>query len=163
MERVRPTAAGRERHLFGVAEDGKSDSGAWVRLPAVDGLYALGGLKPGATVLCETDAGAGAQAQPVIAWQHYGHGTALACGDSSSWQWKFQMPSDDATYQAFWKEMALILIEHQGALVQAECKPAVVNSGSPARLEASARNRDWKPYRHNTLRFLEKSDRALQP
>jgi hypothetical protein len=53
--------------------------------------------------------------------------------------------------------MALILIEHQGSLVQAECKPSVVNSGSPARLEASARNRDWKPAFDARVSFLVKT------
>jgi hypothetical protein len=50
--------------------------------------------------------------------------------------------------------MTLILIEHQGASVRAECKPSVVNSGSPVRLEALARGHDWKPAHDARVSFL---------
>lgn len=123
---VTPSALGKERSIFGPYDPVLDFEPPWAVLPELDGLYPLYELKPGAQVLCEVSTGASGLTLPIVAHQRYGKGVALACGIAATWQWKFQTPSDDPSYQAFWKEMVLILMEGQQELIQVGASPGVV-------------------------------------
>lgn len=123
---VVPTALGRERSIFGPYDPAVDFQPPWERLPKLDGLYPLYELKPGAQVLCEVSYGTGGANLPIVSFHRYGKGIALACGISATWQWKFQTSADDPSYQAFWKEMVLVLMEGQQELIQVGVSPGVV-------------------------------------
>jgi uncharacterized membrane protein len=123
--RVAPTRLGIERNLFGAYTPNDRTPPPWEELPALNGLYRLDGLKPGAQALCAIDEGRGTANSPVVAFQRYGKGVCLVNGVSATWPWKFQMPSDDARYQSFWKEMVLVLMESQQGMLRLNVSPAV--------------------------------------
>jgi uncharacterized membrane protein len=104
---VVPTQLGIENAVFGPnVPPGRAN--AWDGLPALTGLYALSGLKPGAVALCEAHTGRGSN-PPLVAYQRFGRGVSLVCGVSATWPWKFHLPSEDPRYGAFWKSMILVL------------------------------------------------------
>ena len=122
---VMPSALGKERSIFGPYDPKVDFEPPWNTLPKLEGLYPLYELKPGARVLCELETGTG-EKHPIVAYQRYGKGVALACGISATWKWKLQTPSDDPSYQAFWKEMVLVLMEGQQDLIQVAANPGVI-------------------------------------
>lgn len=143
--RVRPTVEGIQRGMFGPYDQAHGAETPWSILPALSGLYPLGGLKPGAVSLCEIDMGADAQNPPVVAYQRYGRGTSLICGISATWPWKFQTPSDNPSYPAFWKEMALVLLEQAEGQIRIKTVPNVAGQGSEISIQGSVLNKEFKP------------------
>ena len=141
---VVPTAEGIQRRLFGPYDPATGGQAPWLKLPPLVGLYPLGDLRPGATVLCEIDMGGGAKGQPVVAYQRYGRGVSLVCGISGTWPWRFQTSSDNTCYQAFWKEMALILIEHSRTRLRVAPVQPETSVGGSVTLEGAAFDEAFK-------------------
>lgn len=75
----------------------------WSALPPLAGSAALGGPRPGASVLAVTAAPSGA-VFPLIAVQRYGAGRSMVFAGEASWRWRMLMPSTDRTYEYFWRQ-----------------------------------------------------------
>ncbi len=137
--RVSPTQEGIERGIFGPLNTA-SGSAPWEVLPPVKGLFPLQGLKPGAVALCRIDQGRGEEDPPVVAFQRYGGGVSLICGVSGTWPWRFQTNSDNPSYNAFWKQMSLILSDRLNNRLNVTAEPALAPVGSEVKLSVVARN-----------------------
>lgn len=132
-----PTQAGSERSIFGPVQSGAELP--WNLLPALRDVFVLQPLKPGAVALCAIEQGKGEHNPPAVAYQRYGKGVVLACGISATWPWRFQTPSNNGSYQAFWKEMTLILtMGLQKKKVFVEARPSVVPLGSEIAIRGGA-------------------------
>jgi uncharacterized membrane protein len=77
----------------------------WAALPAMAASAALGGPRPGASVLAVTDAPGGA-VHPVVAVQRYGRGRSMIFAGEASWRWKMLLASTDRTHEFFWRQAA---------------------------------------------------------
>ena len=77
----------------------------WSALPALAASAALGGPRPGATVLALTTA-AGGGLLPVVAVQRYGQGRSMVFAGEASWRWKMMVASSDRAYEFFWRQAA---------------------------------------------------------
>jgi uncharacterized membrane protein len=77
----------------------------WAALPALAASAALGGPRPGASVLAMTTAPGGG-VFPVIAVQRYGQGRSMIFAGEASWRWKMMVPSSDKSYEVFWRQAA---------------------------------------------------------
>jgi uncharacterized membrane protein len=75
----------------------------WAALPPLAGSAALGGPKPGATVLAVTTVAGGA-VYPVVVVQRYGSGHSMVFGGEASWRWRMLQPSTDRSYEFFWRQ-----------------------------------------------------------
>jgi uncharacterized membrane protein len=75
----------------------------WAALPALAASTALGGAKPGASVLALTT-GAGGRARPLVAVQRYGRGRSMVFAGEASWRWRMRLPSSNHTYETFWRQ-----------------------------------------------------------
>ena len=142
---VIPTPEGIERGIFGPHDSKSALDAPWEILPPLKGVYTLNALKPGAVALCRVDQGLGDGDAPVVAFQRYGRGTSLICGISGTWQWKFQVPSDNPSYSAFWKEMTLILLEQSAGRLQVKATPSLVSLGSDVGLGVLVFDRTFQP------------------
>ncbi|MCC6696247.1 MAG: hypothetical protein IT365_11510 [Candidatus Hydrogenedentes bacterium] len=142
---VLPTPEGIERGIFGPYDPQHAEDAPWEALPPLKGVYTLNSLKPGAVVLCRVEQGLGEGDAPVVAFQRYGRGTSLICGISGTWQWKFQVPSDNPSYSAFWKEMTLILLEQSAGRIQVKATPSQVSLGSEVAVGVSVYDRTFQP------------------
>lgn len=140
--RVIPTTVGRERSILGTSEPGKAPP--WEALPPLKGLFPLASLKPGAIALCNVDLQRGEKNPPVVAFQRYGGGTTLVCGISGTWPWRFQTTSENTSYQAFWKEMSLILAQGSKARVNIEAAPGIGAVGADIAIQGAVFDKEFK-------------------
>lgn len=143
--RVSPTNEGRERSLFGPYNARTESKPPWEVLPPLNGLYPLNDLKPGAVALCRIETGQPGKQPPVVAYQRYGRGTSLICGISNTWPWKFQTPSENPSYAAFWKEMMLILAERERNRLELRAMPQEVPVGAEVTLQALSYDAAFEP------------------
>ena len=77
----------------------------WSAMPALAASAAVGGPRPGATVLALTTAPGGG-VFPVVAVQPYGRGRSMVFAGEASWRWKMLVPSTDRGYEFFWRQAA---------------------------------------------------------
>ena len=99
---VRLTSAGQAHPVMRL--DGTPDSmeKRWAALPALAGVTALGGLRPGAEALALVSGPDGLR--PLVAVQRYGQGRSMLFAGEASWRWRMQMPSTDRSYDMFWRQ-----------------------------------------------------------
>lgn len=74
----------------------------WSSLPPLSGAASLGTLRPGALALALVRMPDGAR--PLVAVQRYGQGRSMVFTGEASWRWRMQMPSEDRTYELFWRQ-----------------------------------------------------------
>lgn len=75
----------------------------WREIPALAGAAALGAPRPGAQVLAIVRAPDGPR--PLVAVQRYGQGRAMVFTGEASWRWRMQRPSEDRSYELFWRQV----------------------------------------------------------
>ncbi len=75
----------------------------WSALPALAASAAVGGPRPGASVLALTTAPGGG-VFPVVAVQRYGQGRSMIFAGEASWRWKMMMASADRGHEFFWRQ-----------------------------------------------------------
>ena len=74
----------------------------WEAAPALSASAALGGPRPGASVLAVTAAAGGWR--PLVAIQRYGSGRTMVFTGEAAWRWRMLLPSSDRTYDMFWRQ-----------------------------------------------------------
>jgi hypothetical protein len=78
----------------------------WKKMPALQGIYVTGRVKPGATVLAvHPTLRFQKQPLPVIAYQRYGRGRAMAITTASTWRWQMLMAHEDTSHERFWRQI----------------------------------------------------------
>ena len=100
------TAAGARHPVMRLAATPEETRERWRAVPRLAGAVAIGGPKPGATLLAVTPAQPGRPVQPLIAIQRYGAGRAMVFAGRAAWRWRMRMPADDRTYEVFWGQVA---------------------------------------------------------
>lgn len=75
----------------------------WAAMPAFGSAAALGGPRPGATVLAVTSTGGGVVV-PLVAVQRYGRGRSMLFAGEAAWRWRMLMPATDRSYEFFWRQ-----------------------------------------------------------
>jgi len=112
------TPAGVANAATQVAPTEEKSSERWKTLPTVTSVNFLRGLKPGAVVLLNGVVPDGQRAegpsghvrryeQPVLAYQRFGKGLAIALPVQDTYQWKMDatIPVDDQTFVTFWRQL----------------------------------------------------------
>lgn len=92
--------AGKRHPVAELVPGATQNAQAWARLPKLPGLNTIGGVKPGAQVLLQTQSGS-----PVLVVGEAGRGRTLALLTDSSWMWSFVaagMELGPRAYEAFW-------------------------------------------------------------
>jgi uncharacterized membrane protein len=74
----------------------------WASLPPLSGAASLGTLRPGAQALALVRTPDGPR--PLVAVQRYGQGRSMVFTGEASWRWRMHMPSEDRTYELFWRQ-----------------------------------------------------------
>jgi uncharacterized membrane protein len=149
---VRVSADGATRYSVTLTPDGESHpimrigtGGAaerWAALPALSGAASLGALRPGAQALAIVRTPDGAR--PLVAVQRFGQGRSLVFTGEASWRWRMQMPSDDRTYELFWRQAVRWVGGGAPDRVSVAAPPGLV-PGSTAQISVDVRNEDFAP------------------
>jgi hypothetical protein len=96
----RLTAAGEFSELLRLDSDDAVNRRLWSELPVLQGIYATGRAKPGATVLLEHPSlQYQNQALPLLATQRYGSGRSMSVNTASTWRWQMLMPAEDESHR----------------------------------------------------------------
>jgi uncharacterized membrane protein len=117
--RMAPTEKGLHDYVFMRLADNEQDSlNLWSKLPKLQDMTRLGGLKAGAKVLARADnATAG---KPLLVAQDFGKGRTLAFAADTTWLWRNlgldqhpPVPEGVLLHNRFWKQMALYLAHQE--------------------------------------------------
>ena len=109
---VRPTREGVEHAALRLAATRRETEERWRQLPALTTVNRIRGVKPGATVLL-AGTGEGIRGeQPILAYQRYGQGKAMAFAVQDSWLWQMHatIPLEDLTHETLWRRLLRWLV-----------------------------------------------------
>jgi hypothetical protein len=110
------TPAGAASAATQVASTDDKNSERWKTLPTLTSVNAIRGIKPGAVVLVNGVVPDGQRAdgpeghvrhyeQPVLAYQRYGKGLAIALPVQDTYLWRMESDVDDPTFVTFWRQL----------------------------------------------------------
>ena len=110
------TPAGAASAAAQVAATEEKSSERWRTLPSVTTVNRIRGLKPGAVVLLNGIVPEGGRVeaygevvrryeQPVLVYQRYGRGVAIALPIQDTFLWQMQTPLEDQTFATFWRQL----------------------------------------------------------
>lgn len=134
------------------------DSGrVWEEMPNLTDWNLVGRAKPGATVLADLRMVDGGGEVPLLAFQRFGRGHAVALLTGSSWRWQMQLGSDDERHETFWRQLLRWLTSlskdpvsvetererysrHEPVKIRAEVNDPSFNRLNSARVEAEVRS-----------------------
>jgi len=107
---VRPTPAGAAHPAIQLGGDEAASGARWRTLPALSTVNRIATTRPGATVLL-TGTGEDVR-QPVLAFQRYGRGKALAFVIQDAWLWQMHadVPLEDRTHETLWRQLLRWLV-----------------------------------------------------
>ena len=135
--KVRPTRAGEGHALAQIAATEAASLNRWNELPTLISVNSIKAVKPGATVLLTgTDEKRGTQ--PVLAFQRYGRGKALAFTVLDSWRWQMHasIPLEDMTHENYWRQLLRWLVDGVPGPVEVHTSADRVEAGEQVAITA---------------------------
>ncbi|MFL6549715.1 MAG: hypothetical protein ACJ8OJ_13545 [Povalibacter sp.] len=122
--------------------DPRRSAEMWRTLPPLADLQPLGRLKPGATVLLESDTD---RSSPVLVWQRYGQGATFLLATSTTLRWQMRSDPSDQRHELFWRQLAHALTDAAPLRTRLRSERTVYNDQDEIRLEAQLRNARFEP------------------
>ena len=99
---VSVTPEGESHPVMRIGPNAEDTAKRWKSVPSLAGAAVLGAPRPGAQVLALVHAPDGSR--PLVAVQRYGQGRSMIFTGEASWRWRMQLPSDDLTFELFWRQ-----------------------------------------------------------
>jgi uncharacterized membrane protein len=132
----------------------------WRAMPALAGVASLGALRPGAQALALVNAPDGPR--PLVAVQRFGQGRTMVFAGEASWRWRMQLPSNDRSYEFFWRQAARwISTSAPGRVSIGSALPTA--PGGTAPITVDVRNNEFAPIGDADVRVhVTGPDRATQ-
>ena len=154
----RLTAAGEFSELLRLNTDDAINRRLWAELPTLQGIYATGRAKPGASVLLEHPSlQYQNQALPVLATQRYGSGRSMSINTASTWRWQMLMSAEDESHERLWRQMLRWLA--QGALerVSINFDKPFYNAGDTVNVSVKVLDAGYEPDNNASL-WIQRTD-----
>jgi hypothetical protein len=142
--KVMPTRAGQEHAVTQIAGSEAASAARWPDMPQVTSINAPLPIKPAATVLLNgTDERQ--RVTPMLVWQPFGRGKAIAFLPQDSWEWQMHasVTLEDQTHENFWRQMLRWLVTDVPSPVEARMTPDRVEPGEAVTIEASIVDPAW--------------------
>lgn len=139
---VNPTREGAAHAVTQVAPTEAESLARWKQLPQVTTVNAPLPLKPAATLLLGGTDERG-RAVPVLAFQPFGRGKAVAFLPQDSWTWQMHasIPLEDMTHEQFWRQLLRWVVDGVPAPVEVRSTAERVEPGEPVTIEAMVADR----------------------
>ena len=133
---VVPTRAGQGHASTQIAADEEASIARWRELPPVTSVNAPLQPKPGATVLLN-GTNEGGRTQPVLTWQPYGRGKAVALTLQDTWQWQMHasITLEDMTHENYWRQLLRWLVDGVPGAVEPRTTTDRVEPGEAVTIE----------------------------
>ena len=141
---VLPTRAGESHASTQIAATEAASAARWRDLPQVTSVNAPLEPKPAAIVLL-TGTDERGREQPVLTWQQYGRGKAVALTLQDTWQWQMHasMSLEDQTHENYWRQMLRWLVNGVPDVVEAHGATERVEPGEPVTVEATVKDKAY--------------------
>ncbi|MCI5105234.1 MAG: hypothetical protein MRY76_00820 [Pseudomonadales bacterium] len=148
----RLTRNGEFSPLLRLSGDDATNRSRWNTLPELQGIYATGRIKPGATVLMEHPLlQYQNQALPVIASQRFGSGRSMSITTASTWRWQMMMPSEDQSHEILWRQLLRWLAVSAPERISINFDREFYNVGDEVRVTATVLDEQFEPDNDATL------------
>ena len=136
--KVAPTRAGESHAATQIAQSEAASIARWRDLPQVTSINAPLTPKAGATVLL-TGTDERGRSQPVLTWQQYGRGKAVALTLQDTWQWQMHasISLEDQTHENYWRQMLRWLVDGVPGVVNVHAASDRVEPGEAVTIEAT--------------------------
>lgn len=143
---IKPTREGLAHPATQISDTEQASADRWAKLPQLSTVNRISKVKPGATVLLE-GVDEGRNTRPVLSYQRYGRGKALALTTQDNWLWRMHasMPVEDTTHRTYWRRLLRWLVDDVPDRVELSVSQDTVESGQPITLVADARDKDFAP------------------
>jgi uncharacterized membrane protein len=134
---VKPTRAGEAHALSQIAPTEAASLKRWSELPVLTSVNPIRAVKPGATVLL-TGTNEQRRTQPILAFQRYGRGKALAFTPQDSWLWQMHasITLEDMTHENFWRQLLRWLVDGVPGVVETHTLTERVEAGETVALSS---------------------------
>ena len=135
---VLPTRAGERHASTQIAATEAASAARWRDLPQVTSVNEPLVPKPAAIVLLNGTDERGRE-QPVLTWQQYGRGKAVALTLQDTWQWQMHasISLEDQTHENYWRQMLRWLVDGVPGVVEARAVTERVEPGEAVTVEAT--------------------------
>jgi uncharacterized membrane protein len=141
--KVELTPAGAESIICRLVEDPVRNVERWKKLPSLMGYQQPGTPKLGAAVLAEMNAGG--RKVPLLITQNYGHGRVAVLATGGTWRWRMNLPLEDLSHEAFWRQLLRWLVaDTPGRVVASVPSPMLFDDGR-IQFSVEVRNKDYLP------------------
>ncbi|MGD8281660.1 MAG: hypothetical protein PVJ80_02225 [Gemmatimonadota bacterium] len=139
--KVMPTPAGYAHPAVQLDAEPEDLQERWEALPPLTIVNPLTDVRPGATKLLTGTRSEGGD-QVVLAYQRYGRGTSIALTAQDTWLWQMHadVPLEDQSHEAFWKQMLRWLVDGVPDPIVASAAEEEVEPGEAVQLAASIRD-----------------------
>ena len=143
------TADGVNHPITRIGPTGEASRKQWSSLPALAASAAVGGPRPGASVLAVTTSPNGTL-RPVVAVQRFGRGRSMVFAGEASWRWRMLQPSTDRSYETFWRQ-ALRWLSSVAPDPLTLALSGNLEPGIPLVVDLEARDRSFRPVADATI------------
>jgi len=137
------TPEGANHPVMRIGNSPESTRKLWTSFPSLAASAAVGGPRPGATVLAVTSTPSGV-ILPVVAVQRFGRGRSMVFAGEASWRWRMLQPSTDRSYEFFWRQAIRWLATDAPDPVSLTM-PAEIESGDSLSIALDVRDRAFAP------------------
>ena len=136
--KVGPTRAGESHASTQIGQSEGASLARWKDLPQVTSVNAPLTPKAGATVLLNGTDERG-RTQPVLTWQQYGRGKAVALTLQDTWQWQMHasITLEDQTHENYWRQMLRWMVDGVPGVVDVRAASDRVEPGEAVTIEAT--------------------------
>lgn len=143
---IKPTREGLAHPATQISDTEQASADRWAKLPELSTVNRIAKVKPGATVLL-TGLDEGRNERPVLSYQRYGRGKALALASQDAWLWRMHasMALEDTTHRTFWRRLLRWLVDDVPDRVELSVSQDNVEPGQPITLVSDVRDKDYAP------------------
>jgi uncharacterized membrane protein len=154
----RLTAAGEFSELLRLNTDDAINRRLWAELPSLQGIYATGRAKPGASVLLEHPLlQYQNQALPLLATQRYGSGRSMSMNTASTWRWQMLMSAEDESHERLWRQMLRWLAQGAMERVSISFDKPFYNAGDAVSVSVKVLDASYEPDNNASL-WIQRTD-----
>ena len=143
---ITPTREGLAHPATQISDTEQSSSDRWAKLPQLSTVNRISKVKPGATILL-TGLDDSKTERPVLSYQRYGRGKALALATQDAWLWRMHatMAVEDTTHRTFWRRLLRWLVDDVPDRVELSVSQDSVEAGQPITFVADVRDKEYAP------------------
>jgi uncharacterized membrane protein len=143
---IEPTREGLEHPATQINEAEKPSPERWAKLPELSTVNRISKVKAGATTLLN-GVDEGRTERPVLSYQRYGRGKAIAFAVQDAWLWRMHasMAVEDTTHRTFWRRLLRWLVDDVPDRVEVSASQDTVEPGQPVTIVVEARDKEYAP------------------